>query len=307
MSTIEVLHGGLLTSVQDTRRRSRWSHLGVSPGGAADERAADEANWLVSNSAGTAVLEATLSGPALLFRDGGLTGICGGDFGPEIDGRLVGNDVAIRVGPGSVLTFRGRMSGARAYIAVAGGLQVPEVLGSRSTDLRNGFGGFFGRAIRTGDVLHSGPSGATGGRMIERPDLENRGPVRVLPGTHGGRAGFCRQAWTVAEFDRQGIRLSGPPIRGGRADLETFPVLPGAIQLPPDGQPIVLLADAQPTGGYPVIGFVPAADLCRLAQAVKGDLLRFEPVSLKGLAKADKIEAMFLDDFAAASEAGALW
>jgi antagonist of KipI len=266
-----------------------------------------EANWLAGNATECAVLEATVSGPALRFNAAVDVGIAGADLSPSVDGVPAGDDTTLRLRAGSILSFGGRRSGARSYVAISGGIEVPDVLGSRSTDIRSRFGGFRGRPLQRGDAVPIASGTGQVARQIERGLVRTRPELLVLPGLHPGRARLCEQTWTVELADRQGIRLSGGFVRGGRANLASFPVIPGCVQLPPDGKPIVLLADAQPTGGYPVIGVVPERYLPALAQLIPGDDVTFKATTLSRLARDNQRQSVFVDLFAGASGAGALW
>lgn len=287
---LHVLAPGTLTTVQDSGRRG-WRHLGVGRAGALDADAARLANRLVGNAPDAAVLEITLSGPRLRFERSLRLALCGAD----IDARFVdeaGATAALPTGrpltlPPGELRLGAVRNGARAWLAVAGGIAVPVVLGSRSTDLRGGFGGVEGRALRAGDVLPLGDAEVatpTAPRFpawwIDRDftDADAR-TVRYVPAAAGVLEG---REWRVSPHsDRQGLRLLGDAPAPVRTERVSAPVAPGTIQQPPDGQPIVLLADAQTTGGYPELGHVIAADLPRLAQLRPGEALRFEAVDAR--------------------------
>jgi len=276
---IDVVEGGLLTTVQDPFGRPGWRRYGVQAAGALDPDAAAMANRLAGNSAAAALLEITVLGPTLRLVARARVGLAGADLGAVIDGRaLAPGSSAV----GSQIHFGERRSGARAYLAVAGGIAVPAVLGSRSTDLRSGFGGFEGRALRPGDRLPIGVGDDA--EPTSRPAAAARvGPIRVFPGPHHDRflAGaldrLCETEWTASSrADRMGYRLEGPPIQ--RKEMSELPSLGlplGAVQVPPDGGPIVMLADRPVTGGYPVIACVARADIGRVAQLLTGDALRF--------------------------------
>jgi 5-oxoprolinase (ATP-hydrolysing) subunit C len=198
--------------------------------------------------------------------------------------------------PPGILHLAAVVDGMRAWLAVAGGLQLPRVLGSRSTDLRGGFGGMQGRRLRRGDRLPLGPATnrppappqgdapAVPGWWIDPwADVAPGTPIRFVPSGHPAAAGLAGQDWQVdPRSDRQGLRLRGAALPRAEADAVSAAVAPGSVQLPPDGRPIVLLADAQTTGGYPRLGHVAAADLARLAQARPGDRLRFEAIDAAG-------------------------
>ncbi|MCI0346706.1 MAG: biotin-dependent carboxyltransferase family protein [Chloroflexi bacterium] len=286
----EVLEPGLLTTVQDVGRRG-FGDLGVPISGACDSWSLAEANALLGNDPGAAALESTLLGPELRALRDVVIAVAGADLQTEIrpSGRRIAIGTTASLRAGDVLALPSPAdAGARAYVAVPGGVDVPLVLGSRSTCLVASFGGFDGRALRAGDIVAAawadpsrddvrrwpGPHTPTGG-----------GTVRVLPGPDsnlGLLAALSARPWSVStSSDRRGVRLVGdalgaPPAAGERL---TIGVLPGSVQLPPDGQPIVLLADAQPTGGYPVIGVVIEADLPIAGQLAAADDVRFEVIS----------------------------
>jgi antagonist of KipI len=284
--SIEVLAPGVLTTVQD-RGRIGWRHLGVGCAGALDEHAHVLANLLVGNPADAAALEITLSGPRIRFDRAVHIAFCGGDIDARCDGTALPAARPILLPAGATLALGACRRGARTTLAVGGGIDVTTVLDSRSTDLRGGFGGVDGRALRAGDVV---PLGDTDIVDVDAPriaswwidDAHDAPPgdaIRVLPGADGmtpADALFSRR-WRVAPAsDRQGIRLEGDGLQPADArERISAPVAPGTIQLPPDGRPIVLLADAQTHGGYPRIGHVIRADLPRLAQLRPGDALRF--------------------------------
>jgi len=285
--TLTVLAGGLQTTVQDLGR-SGHRHLGIGVAGALDAHSLRIGNLLVGNDAGAAALEVTLQGPRLKFGRAVRIAITGADLEAQCDGVALPGWRPIVLPAGCELVLGPCRRGARAYLAIAGGVDVAPVLGSRGTDLRAGFGGLEGRALAAGDTLAIGPASiaAVDAPQVARwwvdpaPDLDfRRSPVlRVLPGRDA--AALDAQAWRVsAQSNRQGLRLEGTalaPAQGGERISE--PVAPGTVQLPPDGQPIVLLGEAQTIGGYPRIGHVIAADMPRLAQLRPGDEVRFEAV-----------------------------
>ena len=283
---LQVVSPGLLTTIQDGGRFG-WRHLGVAQCGALDAVAAALANRLVGNAAGEAVLELTLQGPALRFEHAVRLAICGARVRARFESAS-GAMYTIESGrpvelPAGTLHIGALRDGARAWLAVAGGLDVPMVLGSRSTDLRGGFGGWDGRALQAGDrlVVRDLPSIAcTQPRMPKwwiDPYFDERGmPIRYVPSPQAD-ATLDDRAWQVGNrSNRQGVRLEGASLGVVRHEEISAPVAPGTVQLPPDGQPIVLLADAQTVGGYPRLGHVVAADLPRLAQLRPGDTVRFQ-------------------------------
>lgn len=284
---IRVESPGLLTTVQDDGREGR-RHLGVGQAGALDAWSHAVANVLVGNLPGAAALEVTLAGPRLRFEQAARIALCG-DIDARVDAIPVPAWRPMAVPGGATLSLGACRHGARAYLAVAGGIRVPDVLGSASTDLRGGFGGLAGRALAKGDVLHVQDDERTDALRIARwwidpsPGIvfDASTVVRVLPGCDAvsPEHGLFVHEWRVAAAsDRQGLRLEGPAMRpADPRERISEPVSPGTVQLPPHGQPIVLLADAQTHGGYPRIGHAIRADWPRLAQLRPGDALRFTP------------------------------
>jgi antagonist of KipI len=303
--SIRVESPGLLTTVQDLGRGG-YQRYGVSVGGAMDGIALRMANALVGNHVGAAALEVTVLGPTLTFLDSSLFALVGGDLGAELNGERVPSLRPCVAARGATLAFRGARAGCRAYLAVAGGLDVPAVLGSRSTDLTAGIGGMQGRALARGDVLPIGTMSVEATSQLDRLTREDRRfahwaaarylqsseladpVVRVVAGpefdwlTEGSRTLLFDSRFRIGmRSDRMGYRLEG-----ARLDVETpgdmisSPVTLGTLQLPPSGEPIVLMADRQTVGGYPRIAHVAAADLSLLAQLAPGASLRFRRVDL---------------------------
>ncbi len=273
---MEVVDPGPLTSVQDARGRRAWRHLGVPVGGAADAWSARLANLLVGNAEDAALIEMTLSGSTLRFGATATIAVTGG-LSATVDGVPVAGASARRVTAGSMLRVTAG-PGARGYLAVAGGIDVDAVLGSRSTDVRSGFGGHEGRALRTGDRLAT--AAATGRPMRWLGRREAADVLRVLPGPHADDLGLVGRAFSVgAEADRTGIRLRERVGGGGEAPSMGMPI--GAVQVPPDGRPIVMLADRPVTGGYRVPAVVIGADMGAVAQLRPNDTVRFIPVTME--------------------------
>ena len=283
---IEILRAGPLTTVQDLGRPG-WRDRGLSLCGALDEFALQAGNLLVANPPGAAGLEFTL-GPATLRFDAdsciALTGT-DADADASLDGRPVRPWWRLAVRAGQTLKIAAPRERMRSYLAIAGGIALPPALGSLSTDLKAGFGGLDGRALRDGDRLPLNPPAALPGRTVGMRPPEWTPAVRVLPGPEhedfsaAARKAFWAADWTVTpQSNRMGYRLAGPALSRERGEeLPSHGVLPGVIQVPPSGQPIVLLADAQTTGGYPKIGVVIRADLWKLGQVRLGASLRFVP------------------------------
>ena len=290
--SIEVLHPGLLTTVQDLGRTG-YQRFGVSVSGAVDPRSAAVANILAGNPDGEAVLECTVLGPQLRFDAPAVIAVTGADLGPTLDGVPVENYRALRVQAGQTLRFTGPKCGCRAYLAVSGGLDVPEVMGSRSTYMKAKIGGWHGRKLEKGDVLPLRAPGTEPKALENRalaPEFRGRSEytLRVVMGpqddafTPGGVSAFLSGVYTVTpEFDRMGCRMEGPEIEhNGSADILSDGIAFGAVQVPDSGQPIVMLADRQTTGGYTKIANVISADFRLLGQLKSGDRVRFEKVSL---------------------------
>lgn len=304
---------GLLSTLQDGGRPG-FQRMGVPVGGAMDAWACAVANLLLGNSPDAAVLEITLTGPQLsVLRDGSIA-ICGADLSPTLGGAAVPLWHTFPVRTGQTLRFGHARAGARAYLAAAGGFAVPPVLGSRSTFLRGGWGGSEGRALRSGDILRAydaPPSPARGLRPADIPRYSSDIPLRLIPGPHDtlfdpdALAAFFSASYTLTpEADRMGYRFAGPPVAarpGVAATLASEAVPMGAVQMPPGGQPLLLMADRQTVGGYPLLGVVIDADLSRAAQMAPGNTARFAPVSLEDAQRAGHSQREFLRLLAGAS------
>jgi len=306
MKRIDVLAGGMLTTVQDLGRFGA-QRFGVPVSGAMDTWALRAANRLVGNPDGAAALEMTFVGPALRFEQRALVALTGADLGPLLDGYPVARWRSVVAAPGAVLSFAGLRDGMRGYLAVAGGIEVPVVLGSRSTFLRSALGGFEGRALRAGDAVmiddapEASPSHPI--RRLPRCSIPTYGHAHTLRVVMGPQDDafppesirtFLGSTYTLAlQSDRVGCRLLGPPI-----DLLSGPDIVsdgtafGSVQVTGDGLPIVLMADRGTTGGYAKIATVASVDLLRLAQAKPGDRVRFVRVSV------ERARALLRDAFA---------
>ncbi len=279
--------GGLLTTVQDAGRFG-YQRDGLTPSGPMDPWALAVANLLCGNRRGAAALEITLLGPTLRVLAPVRLALTGADLSATMDGLPLTVWKTHTLTPGQTLRFGRRVSGARAYLAVMGGFAVPEVLGSQATFLRGGFGGLNGRRLQAGDVLEgfAAHGAGPGVGLAEPPEYARLAVLRVLPGPHDSHfSNAARSAFFDSEYvvsprsDRQGYRLDGPPVpTTGGILSEAAPM--GGLQVPPDGQPILLMADRQPTGGYPLLGVVVSADLTLAGQIAPGDAIRFWPVTL---------------------------
>jgi 5-oxoprolinase (ATP-hydrolysing) subunit C len=289
---LEVREPGLLTTVQDGRGRPDAAPLGVPRGGAADPDGLAVANLLVGNDADAAALEITMTGPELIVREPCVIGLGGAELGASAVRAGISHPLRAgashRLQRNDLVRFEGTEAGAgiRAYIALPGGIDVPEVLGSAATCIPGGFGGLDGRALRSGDVI-AGRNRDSDIGVTTWPNVvlktQNRGVVRVTPGPHATQpslGALCDAPWTVSPTSsRAGIRLTGRSMDGGLGRLTSLPMMWGAVQLPPDGEPIVLLVDAPTVGGYPVIAVVASVDRGVSGQLGAGDAVRFIVVS----------------------------
>jgi antagonist of KipI len=305
---IRVVTGGLQTTIQDLGRVG-YQRQGVPTGGAMDHAALRLANLLVGNDDRAAALEASLIGPGLLFDEPALVALGGADMEAAVNGHAIPNWRAVLLPAGATLRFGRPKVGCRVYIAIAGGIDVPCVFGSRSTYLRAKFGGCDGRSLKSGDVLHTGaPSarsqaiiaalGSTGSSLAiarwtvatsVRPQYSDDVVARLVGGAHLGlltttaRDTLAGSTFRVSSSsDRMGYRLEGTPLALRQpVELLSEGTTFGTVQLPPGGAPIVLMADAQTTGGYPRVGEVATVDLPLVAQLKPGDRLRFRLISLE--------------------------
>ncbi|MCX7827644.1 MAG: biotin-dependent carboxyltransferase family protein [Thermanaerothrix sp.] len=288
---------GLLTTVQDL---GRWGHQdkGVSVGGAMDPFSLRLGNVILGNPQEASALEVTILGPSLeVMEEGGAMLFAGPDLGMTLNGTMVPPWGVIIPRNGDMISFRGPVGpGCRGYICVSGGIQVPAIMGSRSTHLRSKLGGLDGRPLRAGDMIQSGeadPLWKSGeGLAFDGPthldQMLNEQVLDVIPGpqehmfTPDGIKTFYSSEYRVSdEADRMGYRMEGPAIEHvGGADIISDPIALGAIQVPGSGTPIVMMADRQTTGGYTKIGVLSAWSCARLSQAVPGESFRFRPVTV---------------------------
>lgn len=294
VKTLEVLTPGPLTTVQDCGRFG-FGRFGVPRSGAADTFSLRIGNLLVGNPENEAALEITVVGPKMVALADAIIAITGADLQPMVDGQPIRMWRSHLLRKGQVLSFKGRRSGCRAYLAVGGGISVPLVMGSRSTNLAAGFGGFEGRPLRKGDVLCSESQAAhlktesTGLDRSSIPSYATQQRLRVIPGPQdhhfpdSAKALFLNSRFRVTpQSDRAGIRLAGPrieAIQGLEASIISEGIVPGAIQVPGDAQPIILLGETV-TGGYRKIATVISADLHLSGQLTPGDTVQFIEVSM---------------------------
>ena len=307
---ITISKPGLLSSIQDLGRYG-FQKYGVIASGAMDSTAHRIANLLVGNPEYTPTLEITLIGPVIHFHHDTLIAICGGDLSPTINQIPVPSWRTVFVKKGTVLRFGAARSGCRAYLAVAGGFSIPRIMNSTSTYVRAKIGGFHGRALITGDQIKFYSPSELSHKMMQQlnfhggnkafaqmdwsiasdliPNLKRNPPIRVVNGRHyhlfskdSQEKIFSKPFIVTAQSDRMGYRLQGPTLKLTRAqEMISEAVVFGTIQVPADGNPIILLADRQTTGGYPKIGQIASVDLPLIAQAKPGDEVYFNKVSLE--------------------------
>ncbi len=308
MSTLVVERPGLLTTVQD---QGRWGsqHLGVPVSGWMDDWSARLANRLVGNVDGDALLEVTWLGPTLRAEGPMSIAITGAAFDVTVGGYRTRTPLSCPVGDGATIEFGERQRGTRAYLAVSGGVAVAPVLGSRSTDIRSGLGGFDGRRLQKGDRIPVGasPHVVDGLRNFAHPSWLGEEPVLRVLGASGDSPAssellqrLCDAHYRIASAsDRTGYRLMADrPLPETEATMLSQPVVTGAIQLPPGGSPLLLMADRQTTGGYAIVAVVTAADLPLAGQLGPGDSCRFVPCEWEPARVAAAERARALDEFA---------
>lgn len=284
---IRVVKPGMLTTVQDA---GRWGYQarGVPVAGPMDLLSHRVGNALVGNDRAAATLEITLLGPELEFESERVVAVTGAEFDLALDGKPARINAPFLVASGSHLQFLARKKGTRAYLAISGGVATPVVLGSRATHLVSAMGGYEGRALRAGDRVTLGQSaaGATSAHALEEPVValpEGGATLRVLPGPQDDY--FAPDALDVlqsapyvvgANSDRMGFRLDGPRLTHARgADIISDATPLGVLQVPASGLPILLMADRQTTGGYPIVATVISADMSMAGQLGPGDRITF--------------------------------
>ena len=302
---VNVIAAGILTTIQDMGRPGYY-HLGIPIGGAMDRLAMRAANLLVGNPEDAAGLESVFMGPELEFTENATVAVCGADLPPKVNGEVQPGWTAFDVKAGDVLSFDFLQSGARAYVAISGGIATPPALGSRSTYAIGALGGYEGRAIQPGDTLPLGPDKAHGRAGMRVPDALRRGPgadaqLRMLPGlywhriTESAQKAFFEDTWKVAnEADRMGYRFQGGRVMefvereqpfGAGSDPSNitdacYPY--GSVQVPSGTEPIILHRDAVSGGGYFMIGTIIAADMDLIGQLQPNTPTRFVEVDMEG-------------------------
>jgi len=295
--TIRLAKPGFFTTVQDLGRYG-YAHLGISPGGAADPLSFRIANLLVGNEENAPALEMTLLGATLEFEESAIVAITGSSCECKTGLGQMPANTAFELPAGAVLQCGSMTTGARSYLAVQGGFDLPLVMGSASTFVAGHFGGLQGRRLQSGDVLQVRKHGSCGVRRIRSGALDSSrvaGPLRVTKGAQQDWFGpeafekLFSGAYVVSEqSDRTGLRLKGETVRPcEQSELLTDGIPLGAIQVPQDGQPIILFVDQQTTGGYPKIANVIAADMHRVGQLRPRDEVRFAEVTIQ-----DAIQAL---------------
>ncbi len=296
---IKITNPGMLTTVQDFGRTG-YQKTGFTKSGVMDEKSAKTANILCGNSYDAPLLEMTIFGITCEFTDDTYFCISGGNFSPTLNGTPITNNRVYLALAGSILTMGAAKSGARAYLAVTGGIDVPSVMGSASTNLKIGIGGFEGRKLKAGDILNIKKSDI-------KPDLQKTADneeypdeitVRVVLGpqdemfTESDINLFLSQTYCVTPFfDRMGIRLNGIALKGKDGmDIISDGITFGSVQVSRNGMPIILMADHQTTGGYAKIATVISSDLPKLAQVKGNNKIKFKKISV------DKAEKLAIKD-----------
>mgnify|MGYP000889477580 FL=1 len=307
-------NGGILTTVQDGGRFG-YEPFGVSPSGPMDRRSFEIANLLVGNDRNEACLEATVIGPSISFTEDAVVAIAGADMGPRLNGVPVPHCRAFAVRPGDTLRLGVARAGCRAYLAFAGGLDVPLLMNSRSTMVGKGFGGYRGRRLKQGDEVGLRQDIAClpdlSGRVADpEPIPTGERALRVILGpqddrfTEEGIVTFLSSRYTIgADFDRQGYRLEGPKIRHVTdGNIISDGIVFGSVQVPTSGDPIVMMAEHQTVGGYAKIATVITVDLPVLGQCKAGDAVRFVRTSVEEAERLAEASRRELDALAARIE-----
>jgi len=300
--TVKVLNAGLLTTIQDIGRYGSQKY-GVIVSGAMDSYSLRLANILVGNMENEAVLEITLYGTTLQFEEDALIAITGGDFQTTIDGIIAPLWRSVLIKKNAIVKFNSAIKGSRAYIAFAGGINTPIIMDSKSTYLRAKIGGLEGRAIQKGDIITFGEMTNYSKKLFQQIEkhpfnwsinfselinFNQNQVIQILKGTEfhrfdkeSQRILFEKSYFLTVQSDRMGYRLEGPPLSLSESfELLSEGVTFGTIQIPTSGQPIILMADRQTTGGYPKIGQVITADLPSLAQLQPTATIRFKEVTI---------------------------
>lgn len=309
MNEIHIISPGLFTTIQDAGRYG-YQGFGMPVAGAMDQLSYALANLLVGNTSGEAVLEATLTGPEIAFTAHTYLAVCGADMQARLNGYHIPMNQTIEVEAGSTLSFGTLVSGCRTYIAFTGGLDIEPVMQSRSTYVRAAIGGLHGRPLKAGDRLTIN-QGADSPTARQAPaELHTAAqldmPYSLIPGPEIKRVGYkaleslLTTPYILSEYcDRMGYRLQGEPLvfsEGARPDILSAGTVAGTLQLPADGQPILLMADRQTTGGYARLAIMASTDINRAAQLKPGDTMRFEEISIKKAQKKFRLQHKLLQE-----------
>ena len=302
-AVLEVITPGILATVQDLGRPG-YQAQGVPVSGAMDPFSLQAGNMVLGNPRGAAALEIAVRGPSIRVLDDIAVCVFGADLGVSVDGVLVPRGQGLPLSSGQVISFGGQRAGAWTYLCVEGGLDVPIVLGSRSTGMRARLGGVGGRSLRAGDILQAfPPEGARRRAAVPVQEFPRHLSLRAVPGPQDSmflpgsiESFFSAEFMVTPQSDRMGYRLQGPALTlRDRADILSDGTALGAVQVPAGGQPIVLMADRQTTGGYPKIATVISADVPRLAQLPAGGIVTFTRVSVEEAQDAAVEQARVLD------------
>ncbi len=287
--------GGMYTTIQDMGRYG-YQSLGFSTSGVMDKKAYTLANMLLDNDLGEAVIEFTMVGPSIQIQTDTFVAITGGSFSPRLNGDIVQENTAIQVHKGDCLEFGQAVKGSFGYIAFAGGIDIPKEMNSYSTNTKSLIGGFHGRKLKNGDYIRLKESVTYLTDFLSRKisdkylDYYNNNMVRVIPGpqdncfTKKGIDTFYSSDYVLtAQCDRMGYRLEGSYIehKNGSADIISDGICEGAVQVPAHGQPIIMLADRQTTGGYTKIATVISSDIPVLVQKRQNDVIKFKAIGIQ--------------------------
>lgn len=304
---IEIITPGLLTTVQDFGRVGVMKN-GFTQNGAMDRYSMTVANRLCGNCDSAPVLEMTVLGVTARFTQDTVVCVSGADFGAKINDKPIKRNKAYKINKGDILSMGAAKSGMRAYLAVAGGIVGEYVFGSASTNLKFAFGGHFGKKLQSGDVLSIGtgafPLGEIDKWEIPESEYSKDAQLRVVLGpqnemfTDEDIRLFLSQEYEVtAQSDRMGIRLSGEPLKSKNGmDIISDGIVFGSVQVPNSGEPIILMADHQTTGGYAKIATVISVDLPRASQLSAGNTVRFKSVTVEDAEQEAKKQKRFFDN-----------
>lgn len=297
---LKVKNPGLFTTVQDLGRHGHQAE-GFSPAGAMDWRAFKLANMMLGNDRNAAQLEMTLHGAAFEVLEDITIATAGAEMPMQVDGKEMEIGTVVPLSKGETLTFGGATQGARTYLAAAGGFDVAEILGSRSTHTRSGIGGMQGRTLKSGDRIRV-HGGRVTDHLLKVDSFDTDEVIRVIPGQQYDRfkenlTVFYESGYELTkDCDRMGFRLDGPVV-GAREghDVLSEPTQLGSIQIPKDGKPIILLNDRQTAGGYARIATVALADIPKLVQKRQGDTIRFKEIDVLEAVELYKAEIEKID------------